>query len=149
MGQNISLLRLYTLRNSLTWIVSRQVVLVLLSFTLIITIWCSVYSSNVKVHIHVRLFLQVFTDSVTVDLFWGQFTHFFTQPLQIFSVKSEHICFDFKLWRTWQFVLILKISPWLVDFLQICFDVKSPIKNGNKCAHSTQKKSVEVAWKNM
>jgi len=53
-------------------------------------------------------FLEVFADSVTVDLFSEQFTCFFTQPPQIFSVKSVDVCFDISLWRTWQFVSILK-----------------------------------------
>jgi len=66
-------------------------------------------------------FLEVFTDSVTVDVF----------------LRNLHITTVFFLWRVCRFVLIFscggldnlflfwRAASWLVDFLQICFDVKS------------------------
>jgi len=48
-----------------------------------------------------------------------------------FSVKCVHICFDFKLWRTWQFVLILKggsLIGWFSPNLYWCQVTQLKIK---------------------
>jgi len=96
---------------------------------------------QLKVHIHVCFFLEVFTDSVTVDLFFGT-------VFMIFHATST-----FFLWR---------VCAHLFWFLVVWLDIKTNLekisqsgsssskskqivnsattKNQSKCAHSSEKK---------
>jgi len=94
-----------------------------------------------KGHIHVRFFLEVFTDSVTIKVFSVRIISFFLWSwvctfVLIFSSG------------TWQFVLILKSSSLIGLFSPNLFWCQVPqLKSKQMCAHSSHKKLREKTCK--